>query len=396
MIQKQERILYARVFSNVLEGDPKQLKLASLLGYRLMRRGVSLDKILELHSEAFNNYLSMGEMVEKDFSRINLLATNLLRTILNSYWEAYRDVISSLREESKELKMRASSLEAEIEEQTADLRRSREELVQKVEEITKDQAAMLIMIEDLNRINRELSSTREKLKSSEKLAILGKLSLSLSHELRNPLGVIENCASILETKIGEKKDDVNKWTGRIKDQVRRCNRIIESVLGFDMHDFKSNDLFSATEAIRKAVMRCPASESVSIKSLTRKPVFVKGDEEQITQAIYNLIINGLESIRDEGKVAVTLRLLQTGNGGNQNLAEITVTDTGEGVCEERINLIFEPFYSTKAGRVGLGLPLCRSIVGKHGGTVSLKSGRAGETCFAITLPIEKGFNSDIQ
>jgi signal transduction histidine kinase len=262
-----------------------------------------------------------------------------------------------------------------------------------VEEISKDQEAMVTMIEDLNRINRELTETREKLKGSEKLAILGKLSLGLSHELRNPLGVIENSAGILENTHGGDEEEVKKWTGRIKAQTRLCNRVIESVLGFSMHDFRSDDMITAEKVVHNALKKCRAEDKVKVETAVSRPIWLKGDEEQLVQAVSHIIDNSLASVESAGEISIALKVQRTINGSGPEQLEIIIKDTGPGLEKEQIPLIFEPFYSTKEGSLGLGLPLCNAIVRKHSGRLSVKS-VDGVTCFTIKLPIAEGSGSE--
>lgn len=384
MIDRKEKILYAKIFQKNVNGDQNQLKLASLLGYRMMKKSVPIEKVLDLHTEILLDFLSSKSDHESQVKETRASA-QLLKETLKSYSEAYRDSVSGLEERSKELVAKTTDLEETVKGRTGQLERSRTDLLRKVDEISEDQGAMLAMIEDLNRVNEELTQTREKLKSSEKLAILGTLSMGLSHELRNPLGVIENAANILLNSAGEENRDLIKWTGRIKEQTRLCNRVIESTLGFSRHDFMSNDLLSIEEVVQKAVTRCNAEERVERPSTVPKTLCVKGDEEQLIQAIGYLITNGLESIPADKEIRLALNVTPSPENGSR-LAEICVIDTGEGIEEKDISKIFEPFYSTKTGQIGLGLSLCNAIVSKHKGTMKVYSGDA-ETRFTMILPL---------
>ncbi len=385
LIERNERILYAQLLQKILKGDKDQLKLASLLGYRLMKRAISIENILDLHFDTLHDYLSSRVRVSE--VRKTIHNTNqLLRATLSSYSESYSDAISTVKNKSRELEARTKHLETEVMERTEELESSRKELEEKVEEISRDQGTMIAMIEDLNRINRELVATREKLKSSEKLAILGQLSLGLSHELRNPLGVIENSASLIENAFGKQNRDVEKWTKLIKNQTRLMNRVIESVLCFSMNDFKSNDLFQMNSVVENAIKRCHAAGAVEVRTIGTGPAWIRGDEEQITQAVSHMVRNGIESAGRDGKVSVDLNFEKFHNGSAPGKMEISIRDTGAGLSKDLLPLIFEPFFTTKEGKLGLGLCLSNAIVRKHGGCIGVHSAE-GETCFTITLPV---------
>jgi signal transduction histidine kinase len=385
LIERKERILYAKLLGKILDGDDAQLKLVSLLGYRLMRRAIPLENVLDLHSEALRS-CGPSRAGTTGFTRFIVLSERALRTLLRGYSESSRDALISLKERSKEYEAKANHLEDEVRERTGELEQSREELRQKIEEISKDQGAMLTMIEDLNGMNAELSATRERLRDSEKLAILGRLSLGLSHELRNPLGIIENSAAVLEHSCASCDGDAKKWIDRIRQQTKNCNRVIESVLGFSMHEFKSDELFTVDRILNMAVDRCRAGDRVKMAINSGRPLWLRGDEDQLSQALSHLIQNSLESLQGTGDVVVEATVDGTGNGGGKKRVEIDVRDTGRGIEKDMLPLIFEPFFSTKEGGLGLGLPLCNAIVRKHGGRMTVRT-RTGETCFRIILPL---------
>jgi signal transduction histidine kinase len=388
MIDKKERILYANLLSRFLEGDREQLKIASLLGYRLLRRSVHPEEILDLHTEALRGCLP-SKKGEGNGEKALRTTMRPLRTLFIGYSESYRDALSSLEERSRELEAKTDSLEKQVEERTRELDESRKELQEKLAEISKDQVAMLSMIEDQNRVNRELRATREKLASSEKLAILGKLSLGLSHELRNPLGVIESSAGLLENSFGPKEEDLRKWTLRIREQTRICNRVIQGILGFSVREEGARYLFPVERAVEKAVERCKAATRIEVKALTNRSLWIKGDEEQITQALRCLVANGLEAMEPNGKLIVSI---DSGSGGKvhgRSCATITVTDSGCGIEEEKLSLISEPFYSTKEGSLGLGLPLAEAIVRKHHGTITVRSIPGEGTSVTVSIPLEE-------
>ncbi len=385
MIDAGEKLLYAKILAGVLEGDVEQMKLASLLGSRWMRRSVPLEEILDLHAQSLRRCVSskkhrseMGSMLGVSFLP--------LKAAVKSYTEAYQDALLSLNRRSRELRSKADGLEAEVGTRTAELERLRADLERKVEESYEDQKTMIRMIEDLNRMNTQLTAARRKLKSSEKLAILGQLSLGLSHELRNPLGVIETTASVLERFSSAETADVRKWTGRIREQTRRCNRVIESVLGFSMHDFRSNDLFRAETVVENAISRCSGNGRINYSRRSGDTIWVNGDEEQLTQAVSHVIMNALEATDRPETIDVSL---ETARGdGERSHAKIRVIDHGPGIKSEDLPEIFEPFTSSKEGNLGLGLSLCNAIVRKHEGKITVSS-RPGRTCFTISIPVAR-------
>jgi signal transduction histidine kinase len=390
VIERKERMLYANLLGKFLDGDKEQVRLASLLGYRLLRRGTPPGELLDLHAEALQSRVPAREAGE-DAGGTFRLSMILLKALFRGYTESFRDAQCALEEKSREYQAQAADLERQVRLRTQELDDSRKELVQKLEEISRDQVAMLSMIEDQNRVNTELRATREKLAGSEKLAILGKLSLGLSHELRNPLGVIESAAALLEESLTGEKKDLGKWTARIREHTRLCNRVIEGILGFSIRANGARDLFPAEKVVDKAVEKSleknNAGRRIAIAARTRRPLWIRGDEDQMVQALCCLIANGLEAMEPEGKLVLTLGMC---NGGKEHVAShatITVTDDGRGIEEGKLPLIFEPFYSTKEGRLGLGLPLADAIVKRHQGSITVTSSAAAGTSVTISLPL---------
>lgn len=388
MIESNEKVLYANLLSKFMQGDMEQSKLASLLGYRLLRRTVPLDEILALHSRALRSCLTDDE---RNGNGVHTLSESmhLLESLLRGYSESYRDALSSLEQTSRELEVKAGDLERQVEERTRELEDSRRELQQKLEEISRDQIAMLSMLEDQNRINRELRATREKLASSEKFAILGKLSLGLSHELRNPLGVIESSAALLENSLGPRERDLVKWTERIREQTRICNRVIEGLLGFSLHDRRADDLFLVESAVRRAVENAKAGGRIQLALRSEKPLWAVGDEEQIVQAVECIITNGLEAMEAGGILTITLESERGKGPRDPSSARISVTDHGPGIEERELSLVFEPFHSTKEGHLGLGLPLALAIARRHRGTITIKSTPGEGTIVTVQLPLAR-------
>jgi len=120
LIERNERILYAQLLQKILKGDKDQLKLASLLGYRLMKRAISIENILDLHFDTLHDYLSSRVRVSE--VRKTIHNTNqLLRATLSSYSESYSDAISTVKNKSRELEARTKHLETEVMERTEEL-----------------------------------------------------------------------------------------------------------------------------------------------------------------------------------------------------------------------------------------------------------------------------------
>ena len=241
-------------------------------------------------------------------------------------------------------------------------------------------------VKDLALSNEKLSSMKQALKQSEKLAHMGQLSAGIAHELNNPLGVVIMYSNILfeECEAGDPvKDDLKL----IVEQAGRCKKIVSGLLNFARKNQVNHQLVSINELITHSMesLIVPAIVSITIvDNMTNHEAML--DAEQMTQVITNLIKNAIDAMPVGGKV--TIRLEDT-------LSDviITISDTGTGIKESDRAKIFEPFFTTKGIGVGTGLGLATAygIVKMHKGQITAESntdpakGSTGAS-FKIVLP----------
>lgn len=226
----------------------------------------------------------------------------------------------------------------------------------------------------------------EQLIHSEKLSALGKLTGSIAHEFNNPIYGLRNI--IEQTREEEGLGEEIK--GLLDLAVRECDRmagLVRKLQGF----YKPSDDTRAVVDIHQLLD--------DIEVLTKKKLRVKGIEltknyspdlpgvsiveDQIKQVLLNLINNAEEAIYGEhGKITIVTEV----NGPN---VKVHVQDTGEGIPEENLKLIFEPFFSTKGIKgTGLGLSVCYGIVHAHGGNIEVLSKSGEGSTFTLSLPIQ--------
>ena len=214
----------------------------------------------------------------------------------------------------------------------------------------------------------------------ERLSTYGQLVGSISHELRNPLSVIETSLYLLET-YGRVEPEAQKHLARIAGQVQLANGIITHLL----------DLISERPLVRvpvelgallhEAAQLVAPSPGVALElpSVDAVPAKVAGDAVQLRQVFVNLVQNAVEACGAEGAVRVALQ--REGDGW-----AIEVRDTGPGVSPAVRARLFEPLATGRAKGVGLGLALVKRIVERHGGTVAYADGDPRGAVFTVRLP----------
>ncbi len=245
-------------------------------------------------------------------------------------------------------------------------------------------------VKDLALTNEKLSSMKQALKQSEKLAHMGQLSAGIAHELNNPLGVVIMYSNILleESKPGEPFSEDLKL---IVEQAARCKKIVGGLLNFARKNQVNHQLVSINELVNHSLESLIIPDKIKINitdHCTNHEAML--DTEQMMQVLTNLIKNAFDAIPDEGVIDIGLE---------DTLGDviITIRDSGTGIKEEDRAKIFEPFFTTKGigHGTGLGLATAYGIVKMHKGQITAESnndpakGPTG-TSFKIVLPRRKG------
>jgi iron only hydrogenase large subunit-like protein/nitrogen-specific signal transduction histidine kinase len=244
-------------------------------------------------------------------------------------------------------------------------------------------------VKDLALSNEKLSSMKQALKQSEKLAHMGQLSAGIAHELNNPLGVVMMYSNILLDE-SPADDPVREDLKLIVEQAGRCKKIVGGLLNFARKNQVNYQSVSIRELADKSLesIIVPENVKISVSDMTTTPDAML-DIEQMTQVLTNLVKNAVDAMPGGGSIEVILE-------DTLGDVSIIIKDTGTGIKEEDKAKIFEPFFTTKAIGVGTGLGLATAygIVKMHKGQITVESntdparGPTG-TSFKIVLPRRK-------
>jgi nitrogen-specific signal transduction histidine kinase/iron only hydrogenase large subunit-like protein len=244
-------------------------------------------------------------------------------------------------------------------------------------------------VKDLALSNEKLSSMKQALKQSEKLAHMGQLSAGIAHELNNPLGVVIMYSNIL---LDESKTDdpVREDLKLIVEQAGRCKKIVGGLLNFARKNQVNHQIVSIHDLVSHSLESVIIPERIKVKITdnTTDPEAML-DSEQMMQVLTNLVKNAIDAMPEEGEINILLE-------DSLSDVHITVEDTGTGIKEEDRAKIFEPFFTTKGlgHGTGLGLATAYGIVKMHKGQITAESnidttkGPTG-TKFKIVLPRRK-------
>ena len=254
--------------------------------------------------------------------------------------------------------------------------------------------AIVSVMQDVGRL-RELERRRleQVLFDSEKLAATGRLAASIAHEINNPLEAVQNALYLLEKELGS--DASNRQYLEIASrETQRMSRILRQMLGFyrQQEAMGETDLNALAEEAAGLVLKRLRERGVQIATqLDPGLPRIRASADQLKQVLLNLLLNAADSMPKGGTITVAT---QAGAGTEtevfgRDAVQIQVRDTGEGIPDELIAQIFEPFFSTKSGKgTGLGLWVSQGIVQSHGGTMRVRSRVGRGTTFMITLPVQ--------
>jgi len=233
------------------------------------------------------------------------------------------------------------------------------------------------------RAEEALRDTQEQLIRREKLAVLGQLAGGVGHELRTPLGAINNAVYFLNMVLEEPDPEVKEMLDIIKKEVGTSDRIIRSLLGFARTGAPVWQKVDVNEVVGSALSRANVPENVEVVSqLDEGMPIIPSDPDQLVRVFGNIILNAVQSMPDGGQLVIRSEVLSP-----EGVA-VSFTDTGMGIPEENIGKLFEPLFTTKAKGIGLGLALVKTLVEGHGGTVEVQSEERKGSTFTVKLPLD--------
>lgn len=228
---------------------------------------------------------------------------------------------------------------------------------------------------------------QQKIIQAERLAVVGRMSANVAHEIKNPLGTIVLNADLLEEELdrftGQDTTEARSVVGVIKSELDHLIDVVEEYLQFARLPQVRLDRGDVNEVISDLLLflKEEASDRKIMVVEELQPMLppVQLDGKQLRQALLNIVKNSLEAMPNGGKLSVT-------TAGKDEGVEITISDTGRGISEEDTDMIFTPFFSTKHGGTGLGLPITVHILQEHHGSVTFESHLDLGTTFTIRLP----------
>lgn len=236
------------------------------------------------------------------------------------------------------------------------------------------------MVQSLDDATRELEASHEKqIQQAGKLASIGELASGIAHEIRNPLAGIGAAVEVLseENNLNGQRAEI---VGEVRRQITRLNTTLHDLLDFarqrepEIAPCHVGDLIKPMLALVRPDAQKYHIAIVEDYASGLPPILA--DSAQVQQALLNVLLNAIQAMPDGG----TLTLQTTPTDG---AVRIAIADTGMGISRDNLRKIFSPFFTTKHRGTGLGLAITRSIMDKHGGTITVESESGRGTTFTL-------------
>lgn len=342
------------------------------------RRSFLLDLILSNDDEIRNNYPLVQKKDDKFISEIFIPQLYggkgaYLWLIASPLYDSKGDVIGAI-ESLRDVTDHKKTEEA-LQRKTTDLEAANEELIATEEELRAN-------YEELAAHQQQLREAQEQLVKNEKLAVLGKLSGGVGHELRNPLGSIKNAAYFLNMAIEDPDPDIKETLDIINLEIARSEDIISSLLDFARPKDPVRRQVNLNTVIEESFTRHTMPNNVKVvKNLDCNLPLIFADPNKLLQVFSNLVTNGYQAMPDGGTLIVSSQK------GESDQVTVTISDTGMGISDEHMKKLFEPLFTTKTKGIGLGLVVSQGIVKAHGGQINVASTVGKGTIFTVTLPV---------
>ena len=245
------------------------------------------------------------------------------------------------------------------------------------QESTEDQ---VIIISNWRDITKQIEM-EEQIATSERLAVLGKLSGSIAHEIRNPLATIDISALNLKRRLKDADEKTKNQIDRIIRQVKETVDTIQSLQDLAKLETPNKRRWDLSDIItnREAISDLPENVHL-INAVTKNQLFVDVDEKQISIVLRNILSNAAHAMDNQGTIWITAY-----EDDNKNVI-ISIKDSGPGITDENIKKIFQSFFGTKVKGFGYGLTICRMIMEKHGGEIDATSEEGEGATFILRFP----------
>jgi signal transduction histidine kinase len=243
---------------------------------------------------------------------------------------------------------------------------------------------------------RQLAEVQSRQRMAElahvnRFSTAGELTASIAHEINQPLGAILTNTETAQAILNSSNPDINEVNQILADILkddRRASEVIRrmrSLLKKAPFELKGLDLNDVVRDTVEFISSLAVGRKVELVSrITSEAIPILGDRIHLQQVILNLVVNGIDAMKDTSSEN---RIISIRTSRVDNFAQLSVSDLGPGIPEDKLKEVFEPFYTSKAEGMGMGLSIARTIIEAHNGLISAKNRDHGGASFRIRLPL---------
>lgn len=246
--------------------------------------------------------------------------------------------------------------------------------------------ALLLIVHKAERIieqrAKEQRELEEQLNQAERLAALGEMVAGVSHEIKNPLGIVQSTAELLGG-MPDASETQKRLSGVITEESGRLNRIVTEFLDFarpqipNLHECRLEEVIEKNLSFMRSELE---KRGIIIKdNLNGRSFMLRADQDLVYRALLNILLNAIDSMKDGGSIAINVE-------EEKDNYLIEIQDSGCGISQENVKKIFNPFFTTKEKGSGLGLSIVKKIIEGHRGTITIESNEGEGTRVKIQLP----------
>lgn len=271
---------------------------------------------------------------------------------------------------------------------------SKEDFSQKIDITSQDEIGNLAQsFNDMSRklllARKRMEAASNKLIQAEKLASIGRISAGIAHEIRNALTSVKlNIQKLVQS---DRLDETEKEHLSISQEgIGQMEKFVKELLDFTRVSELNLARFSLEQILDESIKTL--ADTLELKKVVLEKNYKEGlpqvlvDAGKLKQVFLNILRNAFEAVEEKGKINISISLLK---GKERSKIRVFISDNGCGIPEESRETIFEPFYTTKASGIGLGLPIARKIIEQHRGTIRVKEKAAQGTSFEILIPTKE-------
>jgi signal transduction histidine kinase len=233
-------------------------------------------------------------------------------------------------------------------------------------------------------MTHDLAQYQDELTRAAKLAVVGEMAAAMSHEVRTPLGILRSSADVLKREKAL-SDEGHEVLTFISAETERLNKLVSTLIDAARPRLPAFKTINLAELLVNIIAMLDAQAKAKKINLTYdgpvQDVAVSVDSDQITQVIINLVMNAIQVLPEGGNIVVALKQVI-------DQVVIEVMDDGEGIAVAHQAQMFEPFFTKRAGGVGLGLAVVRQIVQAHGGEITYQTSPMHGAQFTIVIPMK--------